>query len=349
MKFSFRAKAKFIFLFLLSLGLLLLVGLVAIFVALLPDFKNVLNVLFKKVEMACGCSEHLSWAMHPYIFSGIVVVGIGFLMVALIFIFKAISLFFNTRKFVKDNLSQRKNVSIKLKKVSSELNLLERVIEINKQEPLVFCFGFWQPKICLSSGLVDNLSQEELEAIILHEAMHVKMGEPLKTMIVKILTHAFFFIPGFSALAKRYFTFAELSADENATYGFTKKESLARALYKMIKLKENLIIKRKLALSFFNHATEERVKKLTDNNYSPKFSSPFFISLGAVIIFVFLLIYAKGALGASIFSMKMDGGFCAMPPESQMSVKEGACTVPVYQKNYCSSVEADLLSVSCSK
>ncbi len=347
MKLKFQTKTNLIFFSLFLTGASFLIALVLAGLGLLPHLKNLFNSLAHKISMSCGCLEHLTWSNHPYIFSGLVMGSLFILGVLTFLFFKSAQLLLNTRKFVKDNLRLRRPLSSKLKKVVVGLNLNGYVLEINEKEPLVFCFGFWNPKICVSRGLVSGLDNEELNAVILHEATHLKTREPFKTLVVKIFAGSFFFIPGFAALAKKYFAFAELAADESATYDFTKKEFLARALYKIIKLKERLILKNKLALSFFGEITEERVNRLSDDAYSPQISLSVVWALAAVLSVVSLLFYAKAALGTNGFSsMESTAIQCSMPEKTIEKKAAPACSWPVYSQNFCASAPRSLTDFS---
>ena len=135
-------------------------------------------------------------------------------------------------------------------KISRELGIADRVAENESKEPIVFCYGYRRPKICISSTLISRLSESELTAVLAHEKFHMQAREPVKLLIVRIISLLFFFAPGVKLLAGKYVTFSELAADEAATAGFTNKIPLAQALHKIIGWEQKRALGRMFALSF---------------------------------------------------------------------------------------------------
>src|SRR3989304_4298224 len=58
-----------------------------------------------------------------------------------------------------------------------------------------FTHGFFRPKIYMSAGLVNSLSNSELKAVYLHEMHHKNRKDPLCFFILSILRDTFFYIP----------------------------------------------------------------------------------------------------------------------------------------------------------
>jgi beta-lactamase regulating signal transducer with metallopeptidase domain len=225
-----------------------------------------------KLESICGCANHFSFYNHPYLFTAIFILGFALILYFSCIMFKFIKLRKSTNKYIKENLKKRNcNVSQKLKYAIQQAELENKVIEIKTKKPVVFCFSFFNPKICISSRLVQKLDERELLAVLLHEKMHIKNMEPIKMFLVKSAEKILFFLPGLKSLAKQYFIYAEMAADELATFGFKNKTPLAGALCKVMDLeKKSALGKKQLAVSFFN-ITDERINKLIDNDYKPKY------------------------------------------------------------------------------
>jgi Zn-dependent protease with chaperone function len=82
--------------------------------------------------------------------------------------------------------------------------------------PQAFCAGLLQPRIYVSQAAVEALTEEELAAVVAHEAHHQAIRDPLRILSAQVFADAFFFLPGLRRLARRYHRLAELAADEAA-------------------------------------------------------------------------------------------------------------------------------------
>lgn len=83
-------------------------------------------------------------------------------------------------------------------------------------QPQAFCAGLLRPRIYLSTGAVSTLSAEELDAVLAHEAHHARVRDPLRVLVVRVVSDALFFLPAARKLAERYADLAELAADSAA-------------------------------------------------------------------------------------------------------------------------------------
>jgi len=121
-------------------------------------------------------------------------------------------------------------------RLASRLGLTTALVVVPDRKPFSFCYGLWQPRICLSLGLIDLLTEAELEAVLWHEAYHLRRREPLRMVIALCLSRIFFFIPLLAELRDHYLTEKELAAD-TAAEAHTSRAALAGALYKLLTLK----------------------------------------------------------------------------------------------------------------
>ncbi|GAB4259587.1 M56 family metallopeptidase [Thermincola ferriacetica] len=96
-----------------------------------------------------------------------------------------------------------------------------------------FTFGFKKPVIVLSQGLIDNLDEDELEAVLAHELAHIIRSDSILNWITVFLRDVMFFTP------VMYWLFRDLSQEkEHATDDITialsgKPLALAGALIKV--------------------------------------------------------------------------------------------------------------------
>ena len=97
--------------------------------------------------------------------------------------------------------------------------------------PQAFCAGYLRPRVYISQGAVNLLSEAELEAVLAHEHHHLRVRDPLRIASGRILGRALFFVPAVRAMFGRYGDEAELNADVAAVrQGAGGRAALASAL-----------------------------------------------------------------------------------------------------------------------
>jgi Zn-dependent protease with chaperone function len=102
---------------------------------------------------------------------------------------------------------------------------------IDDERPQAFCAGFFHPRVYVSSGAVASLDETALDAVLAHEAHHVRRRDPLRLAVGRVLARALFFVPGLAGLVRRQQDLAELGADESAMNASADSRSaLARAM-----------------------------------------------------------------------------------------------------------------------
>lgn len=110
------------------------------------------------------------------------------------------------------------------------------VILIKSPEPIVFCFGFWQPRILMSTGVVDVLTLPQLRAVLLHEDWHRQRRDPLRLLLADTVGVMFFFFPVLNQWRTRFRLQVEIEADRYSVRRLGKAP-LAGALYQLLKYK----------------------------------------------------------------------------------------------------------------
>ncbi|MBV8217597.1 MAG: M56 family metallopeptidase [Solirubrobacterales bacterium] len=97
--------------------------------------------------------------------------------------------------------------------------------------PEAFCAGYLRPRVYISRGALELLTEAELEAVLAHEHHHRKVRDPLRFTFGRILSQALFFVPVMRSLRDRYADLAELNADRAAVRASAGRQSpLASAL-----------------------------------------------------------------------------------------------------------------------
>jgi Zn-dependent protease with chaperone function len=117
---------------------------------------------------------------------------------------------------------------------ASEVGLGGRVVLVDAPERFSFAYGVLTPRVAVSGGLLEGVSDDELRAVLEHEHYHVCNLDPLKVVLVQALSAAFFFLPALDSLRARYLAGRELAADRRAVRACGRRP-LAGALLKVIR------------------------------------------------------------------------------------------------------------------
>lgn len=118
-----------------------------------------------------------------------------------------------TRRLVSRVESRGRPAPGRLARLAAELGIEGRLTYVADGEAYAFCYGFLSPRICLSSGMARTLSRQELRAVLLHEACHLRHRDPLKVLVSRMVAGALFLLPVAAEMRDRYLVEKELSAD----------------------------------------------------------------------------------------------------------------------------------------
>lgn len=121
-----------------------------------------------------------------------------------------------------------------LEQAAGTAGLAGRVVLVDCPESFSFAYGAFTPRVAVSRGLLQEVSGEELRAVLEHERYHVRNLDPLKVLIVRALPATFFFVPALRALRTRYVAARELAADRRAVQACGRKP-LVGALMKVVR------------------------------------------------------------------------------------------------------------------
>lgn len=104
---------------------------------------------------------------------------------------------------------------------------------VDHDEPFAFTFGLGVPRVAVSRGLIEQLSPEELEAVVVHERYHVRARDPFKLVVARAAARTCFFLPAVGHLVTRYLAGRELAADRRSLRDLGRP-ALAGALFKVV-------------------------------------------------------------------------------------------------------------------
>jgi Zn-dependent protease with chaperone function len=108
-----------------------------------------------------------------------------------------------------------------------------RVTVVDSPEQFSFVYGIFVPRVAIGRGFLESLTTEELRAALEHERYHVRHLDPLRALLGKTLTEAFFLLPALEVLRLRYEAGRELAADRRAER-FGGRRALLGALAKAL-------------------------------------------------------------------------------------------------------------------
>lgn len=93
---------------------------------------------------------------------------------------------------------------------------LRRVACVPGDGPAAFTAGLWRPHVYVTNGAVETLPPDELDAVLAHEAAHVRRRDPLRRLVNRAAADALFYLPLANWWADRQIERSELTADRAA-------------------------------------------------------------------------------------------------------------------------------------
>lgn len=121
-----------------------------------------------------------------------------------------------------------------LQRALKKHQLQNQVVIIQTPKILAFCFGLQRPKIYISSGLLELLDEQELQAVLLHEKHHLVKADSLTLFIASSLLILFPFFPILADLINHFRLQAEIEADTAAILALGQKQPVLSVLKKML-------------------------------------------------------------------------------------------------------------------
>jgi BlaR1 peptidase M56 len=199
-----------------------------------------------------------------------------------------------------------------------------RVTVLDSPEQFSFVYGILVPRVAIGRGFLECLTADELRATLEHERYHVRHLDPLRALLGKALTEAFFLLPSLEVLRLRYEAGRELAADRRAEQACGRRPLLGALLKALEEPGREPVVSASLADS---GTLDARIFRL-ETGQTPALTSAgipslFTSALGACS-FLLLLIAAVVGLGgtSALAGMAADelsasgtllGAICAAP------------------------------------
>lgn len=117
--------------------------------------------------------------------------------------------------------------------VIEQLGLAGKIAIVEKDSPLAVCFGFFKPKIYLSTKLLEMTTVKEQEVILRHEKHHLDQKDNLTMLFAQIIQNIFPFVPLINDLVLNFRIERELEADQAAVFN-NQKLPMISALKKLL-------------------------------------------------------------------------------------------------------------------
>lgn len=100
-------------------------------------------------------------------------------------------------------------------------------------QPLALTHGLWRPTLVVSTWIVEQLDQRELESVLAHELAHAARRDYLVTWLATVLRDAFCYVPSSGAAYRQLRRERELACDDVAVAATRRPLALASALAKV--------------------------------------------------------------------------------------------------------------------
>jgi len=205
--------------------------------------RHFLQAFIEKCQAQCSALMTLALSTVDGVRLALV---LGILVLFFLALAKSLSDVGRVRKF---SLSLRRmDVSPRLGRLLKESGLgPERVHLFPSRLSFACTAGLFFPRIHVSAGLVDSLSDEEVKAVLRHEQSHLRRRDPLRGALIGFFGHFFFSIPMATRLLQSLRRDSELIADDYALSFSPSPAVLASAL---VKVKRDNLSRAKVTTGF---------------------------------------------------------------------------------------------------
>lgn len=110
-----------------------------------------------------------------------------------------------------------------------------RIRVLRSMKPDAFTIGLVRPKMCLSVGLLQTMTEREIQGVLRHEHAHLAARDPLRLAAVRLLSDFLWFLPITRNLVDAFSGLAEFRADDAAVSAGSDALELASAIVKTAK------------------------------------------------------------------------------------------------------------------
>ena len=221
---------------------------------------------YAELSMAC---MHASGALRSHTDVVAAAAAVGLALLALLAVASAALLLFRTARTIRALRTRRiDSMPLRLEMLSRSLGLVGDIDFVDTPELFAFCYGLRRRRLMVSRALVAALDDVELEAVLRHEAAHMRRWDPLRILVARSLSVAFAFIPVTPAVLQAYLCRRELAADNESINAMGDVVPLASALQRMLIANQRPDLG-SLAIGALS-ATDVRIDRLLGEEVSPQ-------------------------------------------------------------------------------
>ena len=158
------------------------------------------------------------------------------------------------------------------------------IIVISHPAAIAITMGLFRPRIIISTGLMNLLTDDELAAVMYHEIYHRESRDPLKIFLSSLCSSTIWYIPILKWFNQKYRIVNELLADEFAIEKQATSVNLGSALLKMLKVgkQEKMPF---VHASFADTSVNYRIDYLLNSFEDIQFKLPLRVAFLSLIIF----------------------------------------------------------------
>ncbi|WP_342415857.1 M56 family metallopeptidase [Paenibacillus sp. FSL R10-2782] len=171
----------------------------------------------------------------------------------------------------------------------------DRIWVIDYAKPAAFTMGLWKPRIVLSSSLLSLLDKYEEEAVIYHEAYHMKHYDPLKTWLLQMCATLLFYLPVLRHITNHYKIAREILADNEAIKRTGSPMGIGSALLKLLSMTpaNAHLVNSAACSSFAETSINYRISRILDPQQEPVIRLPWrSIMLSSYVLVMLTLMFA---------------------------------------------------------
>ena len=177
-------------------------------------------------------SNNLWYAVLNSISAALPYLSIAYLLLLIFLSIKMISSYRFTN-FIKTNGLQKPSAEWKLftERVSRHIGISKNIkLWLSHHVDVPATIGFFKPVILIPVASINQLSQQQLEAIILHELAHIKRNDFLLNIIISLIETVLFFNPFIVLLIRKIKSESENCCDDFVIQYQYDRHSYASAL-----------------------------------------------------------------------------------------------------------------------
>jgi hypothetical protein len=221
------------------------------------------------------------------------------------------------------------------------------VYMVSAPNPFAYCSGWWQPKIIISSALIELCSKDELDLVLQHEYCHIQQRDVFFEVLSRFMTSGLPFVPLLGDLTRSYRLQRELEADQYALDQAGQNgnsDQLLGVLRKLLLIKTDQVSQARVWLADSETLVKRiqvlqgksKILPLTSDLSAPShlafnYQSLLFSLAALVLIIALLMLPLQSTISAQLVSAAshQNSADCAAPTASSVTTSTTAVTPPI--------------------